>query len=120
MVSHLTPITIISCSFLRVLNRSLPMFMTTAWMYSVAMIIKCVVYEKEARLKETMRIMGLGSGTLWVSWFISSYVPFLISAGMLVTLLKVCGWVCVIQQALMLTNMFFSPFFCCHNDIVLI
>ncbi|XP_042560069.1 phospholipid-transporting ATPase ABCA1 isoform X2 [Clupea harengus] len=74
--------------FLRVLNRSLPMFMTTAWMYSVAMIIKCVVYEKEARLKETMRIMGLGSGTLWVSWFISSYVPFLISAGMLVTLLK--------------------------------
>ncbi|XP_041914079.1 phospholipid-transporting ATPase ABCA1 isoform X1 [Alosa sapidissima] len=74
--------------FLRVLNRSLPMFMTTAWMYSVAMIIKCVVYEKEARLKETMRIMGLGSGTLWVSWFISSYVPFLISAGLLVSLLQ--------------------------------
>ncbi|KAL2090306.1 hypothetical protein ACEWY4_014994 [Coilia grayii] len=75
--------------FLRVLNRSLPMFMTTAWIYSVAMIIKCVVYEKEARLKETMRIMGLGTGMLWLSWFISSYVPFLISAAMLVSLLKV-------------------------------
>ncbi|XP_063057110.1 phospholipid-transporting ATPase ABCA1 [Engraulis encrasicolus] len=74
--------------FLRVLNRSLPMFMTTAWIYSVAMIIKCVVYEKEARLKETMRIMGLGSGMLWISWFISSYVPFLISAALLVTFLK--------------------------------
>uniref|UniRef100_A0A4W5PTA2 P-type phospholipid transporter n=1 Tax=Hucho hucho TaxID=62062 RepID=A0A4W5PTA2_9TELE len=57
--------------FLRVLNRSLPLFMTLAWIYSVAMIIKGVVYEKEARLKETMRIMGLGTGQLWVSWFIS-------------------------------------------------
>nr|XP_043900156.1 phospholipid-transporting ATPase ABCA1 isoform X1 [Solea senegalensis] len=74
--------------FLRVLNRSLPLFMTLAWIYSVAMIIKSVVYEKEARLKETMRIMGLGTGTLWLSWFISSMVPFLVSAGLLVTLLK--------------------------------
>lgn len=53
------------------------------------MIIKCVVYEKEARLKETMRIMGLGSGTLWLSWFISSYLQFLISSVLLVTVLKV-------------------------------
>ncbi|KAM3619144.1 uncharacterized protein V6R79_003683 [Siganus canaliculatus] len=74
--------------FLRVLNRSLPLFMTLAWIYSVAMIIKGVVYEKEARLKETMRIMGLGTGTLWLSWFISSLVPFLISAGLLIALLK--------------------------------
>ncbi|CAL8309859.1 unnamed protein product [Lota lota] len=74
--------------FLRVLNRSLPLFMTLAWIYSVAMIIKGVVYEKEARLKETMRIMGLGTGTLWVSWFISSVVPFLVSALMLIALLK--------------------------------
>ncbi|XP_060734079.1 phospholipid-transporting ATPase ABCA1 isoform X2 [Tachysurus vachellii] len=74
--------------FLRVLNRSLPLFMTLAWIYSVAMIIKGVVYEKEARLKETMKIMGLGSGTLWLSWFISSYLPFLFSSGLLITALK--------------------------------
>uniref|UniRef100_A0AAV2KS39 ABC transporter domain-containing protein n=1 Tax=Knipowitschia caucasica TaxID=637954 RepID=A0AAV2KS39_KNICA len=74
--------------FLRVLNRSLPLFMTLAWIYSVAMIIKGVVYEKEARLKETMRIMGLSSGTLWLSWFISSLVPFLVSAALLIALLK--------------------------------
>uniref|UniRef100_A0A3B1K8P2 P-type phospholipid transporter n=1 Tax=Astyanax mexicanus TaxID=7994 RepID=A0A3B1K8P2_ASTMX len=76
-------------SFLRVLNRSLPLFLTLAWTYSVAMIIKCVVYEKEARLKETMRIMGLSSGTLWLSWFVSSYLIFLISSLLLVTVLKV-------------------------------
>ncbi|KAF7656308.1 hypothetical protein LDENG_00043690 [Lucifuga dentata] len=74
--------------FLRVLNRSLPLFMTLAWIYSVAMIIKGIVYEKEARLKETMRIMGLGTGTLWLSWFISSVVPFLFSAALLIALLK--------------------------------
>uniref|UniRef100_A0A3B4YY19 P-type phospholipid transporter n=1 Tax=Seriola lalandi dorsalis TaxID=1841481 RepID=A0A3B4YY19_SERLL len=74
--------------FLRVLNRSLPLFMTLAWIYSVAMIVKGMVYEKEARLKETMRIMGLGTGTLWLSWFISSVVPFLVSAALLIALLK--------------------------------
>uniref|UniRef100_A0A8C8E1E1 P-type phospholipid transporter n=1 Tax=Oryzias sinensis TaxID=183150 RepID=A0A8C8E1E1_9TELE len=62
--------------FLRVLNRSLPLFMTLAWIYSVAMITKSIVYEKEARLKETMRIMGLSSGTLWFSWFISIFSFF--------------------------------------------
>lgn len=63
--------------------------MTLAWIYSVAMIIKGVVYEKEARLKETMRIMGLSSGMLWLSWFVSSYLPFLFSAGLLIAALKV-------------------------------
>uniref|UniRef100_A0A8C6UGY2 ATP-binding cassette, sub-family A (ABC1), member 1A n=1 Tax=Neogobius melanostomus TaxID=47308 RepID=A0A8C6UGY2_9GOBI len=69
--------------FLRVMSRSMPLFMTLAWMYSVAIIIKGVVYEKEARLKETMRIMGLNNGILWLSWFISSLIPLLISAGLL-------------------------------------
>ncbi|KAJ8271263.1 hypothetical protein COCON_G00101220, partial [Conger conger] len=74
--------------FLRVMSRSMPLFMTLAWMYSVAIIIKGVVYEKEARLKETMRIMGLNNGILWLSWFISSLIPLLISASLLVLLLK--------------------------------
>uniref|UniRef100_A0A672PF51 P-type phospholipid transporter n=1 Tax=Sinocyclocheilus grahami TaxID=75366 RepID=A0A672PF51_SINGR len=77
-----------SAHFLRIMSRSMPLFMTLAWMYSVAIIIKGVVYEKEARLKETMRIMGLDNGILWFSWFISSLIPLLISAGLLVLLLK--------------------------------
>jgi hypothetical protein len=55
----------------------------------VAVIIKGIVYEKEARLKETMRIMGLDNGILWFSWFISSLIPLLVSAGLLVVILKV-------------------------------
>lgn len=63
--------------------------MTLAWIYSVAMIIKGVVHEKEARLKETMKIMGLKSATLWLSWFLSSLIPFIVSAFLLVLILKV-------------------------------
>uniref|UniRef100_A0A8D1WD46 P-type phospholipid transporter n=1 Tax=Sus scrofa TaxID=9823 RepID=A0A8D1WD46_PIG len=74
--------------FLRVMSRSMPLFMTLAWIYSVAVIIKGIVYEKEARLKETMRIMGLDNGILWFSWFISSLIPLLVSAGLLVVILK--------------------------------
>ncbi|XP_061147735.1 phospholipid-transporting ATPase ABCA1b [Syngnathus typhle] len=74
--------------FLRVMSRSMPLFMTLAWMFSVSIILKSVVYEKEARLKETMRIMGLDNGILWFSWFISSLIPLLISAGLLVLMLK--------------------------------
>ncbi|KAM6107258.1 LOW QUALITY PROTEIN: phospholipid-transporting ATPase ABCA7 [Pterocles gutturalis] len=74
--------------FLRVLNRSLPLFMTLAWIYSVAMLIKGVVHEKETRLKETMKTMGLSSGILWLSWFLSSFIPFLLSSALLVLILK--------------------------------
>ncbi|XP_066061896.1 phospholipid-transporting ATPase ABCA7 isoform X2 [Chamaea fasciata] len=74
--------------FLRVLNRSLPLFMTLAWIYSVAMIIKRVVHEKETRLKETMKTMGLSNGILWLSWFLSSFIPFLLSCALLVLILK--------------------------------
>uniref|UniRef100_A0A670KEM8 ATP binding cassette subfamily A member 1 n=1 Tax=Podarcis muralis TaxID=64176 RepID=A0A670KEM8_PODMU len=75
--------------FLRVMSGSMPLFMTLAWIYSVAVIVKGIVYEKEARLKETMRIMGLNNGTLWLSWFISSLIPLLMSAGLLTLILKV-------------------------------
>lgn len=67
----------------------MPLFMTLAWIYSVAVIIKGIVYEKEARLKETMKIMGLNNSILWLSWFISSFIPILMSAGLLTFILKV-------------------------------
>lgn len=37
----------------------MPLFMTLAWIFSVAMIIKGVVYEKEQRLKEVMKVRDL-------------------------------------------------------------
>lgn len=79
------------CRFLRVLSRSLPLFLTLAWIYSVALTVKAVVREKETRLRETMRAMGLSRAVLWLGWFLSCLGPFLVSTALLVLVLKVRG-----------------------------
>ncbi|XP_031293899.2 phospholipid-transporting ATPase ABCA7 isoform X6 [Camelus dromedarius] len=75
-------------AFLRVLSRSLPLFLTLAWIYSVALTVKAVVREKETRLRHTMRAMGLSSAVLWLGWFLSCLGPFLLSTALLVAVLK--------------------------------
>ncbi|XP_056103062.1 phospholipid-transporting ATPase ABCA1 isoform X2 [Rhinichthys klamathensis goyatoka] len=74
--------------FLRSLTSSLPLYMTLAWIFSVALIVKGVVQEKEARLKETVMMMGLKSSTYWLSWAISSTLPLAVSAALLTVILK--------------------------------
>ncbi|XP_019742850.1 ATP-binding cassette sub-family A member 1-like [Hippocampus comes] len=66
----------------------LPVAMALAWIYPVMRTIRDVVFEKESRMKETMKLMGLSSGTLWLSWFITSLVPSLVSIVPLAALLK--------------------------------
>ncbi|KAJ8382923.1 hypothetical protein SKAU_G00037010 [Synaphobranchus kaupii] len=80
---------IIQRMFIRFLSRSLPLYMTLAWIYSVAMIVKGIVQEKEARLKETVRMMGLKHRTYWLSWLVSSLLPLSVSALLLTLILKV-------------------------------
>ncbi len=75
--------------FILAISRTFPLFMTLSWIYSSAMIIKSIVYEKEQRLKETMRVMGLSNGVHWCSWFIDSVVVMTFSSTMLTLLLKV-------------------------------
>lgn len=75
--------------FLRRLVRSFPLFITLAWIYSVAMIVKGIVAEKEARLKETLRIMGLRTATYWQSWAVSSVLLLAVSALFVTLTLKV-------------------------------
>ncbi|KAG1680699.1 ATP-binding cassette sub-family A member 1 [Nymphon striatum] len=59
--------------FIMAISVSFPMFMVLAWVYSSSMIIKSCVYEKEQRLKEVMKVMGLNNGVHWVGWFIESF-----------------------------------------------
>ena len=65
------------------------MFMVLAWIYSVAMIVKGIVHEKELRLKEVMKMMGLGNGVHWLAWFINAFVMMFITVILLVLVLKV-------------------------------
>ncbi|VDI42992.1 ATP-binding cassette, subfamily A (ABC1), member 1 [Mytilus galloprovincialis] len=54
----------------------------------LAMICKNIVYEKEMRLKEIMKIMGLGNGVHWLAWFIDAFIVMFISLILMVIILK--------------------------------
>uniref|UniRef100_A0A8D3CL79 P-type phospholipid transporter n=1 Tax=Scophthalmus maximus TaxID=52904 RepID=A0A8D3CL79_SCOMX len=73
--------------FMITLNRCFPMFMVLAWIYSVSMTVKSIVLEKELRLKETLKAMGVGSGAIWCTWFIDSFVMMAASTALLTTII---------------------------------
>uniref|UniRef100_A0A4W3GYM2 ATP-binding cassette sub-family A member 1-like n=1 Tax=Callorhinchus milii TaxID=7868 RepID=A0A4W3GYM2_CALMI len=66
----------------------LPMFLILAFIFSVAMIIKGIVYEKEKCLKVMLNTMGLRNGVLWFAWFMDNIVILTISSAFLSVLLK--------------------------------
>nr|CAB3219608.1 ATP-binding cassette sub-family A member 1-like [Phallusia mammillata] len=74
--------------FLEYLSSLLSLIMTLAWIYSVCIIIKNIVYEKEQRLKEVMKMMGLSNGVHWVAWFINSFLIMFVSIVLMVIILK--------------------------------
>lgn len=49
----------LSSRFVWYIGGSMPLLMTLAWVYSVAMTIKGIVYEKEKKLKEVMKVKNL-------------------------------------------------------------
>ncbi|XP_057694706.1 phospholipid-transporting ATPase ABCA1-like isoform X3 [Corythoichthys intestinalis] len=66
----------------------LPYSIVFLWMVNFAVTINDLVHEKEACLKETMKIMGLKTRTLWLSWFITSLVPYLLSTVIILIIFK--------------------------------
>lgn len=56
--------------FVLAVSRSFPMFMVLSWVYTCAMIIKGIVFEKEQRLKEVMRTMVIIKSALTPSKFL--------------------------------------------------
>ena len=71
----------------------LPLAMIFAWLFPVAMTIRGIVHEKELRLKEYMKMMGLGEGVLRGSWFITAATILSVSVIVTTFLLKVKWWV---------------------------
>uniref|UniRef100_A0A8D2J234 P-type phospholipid transporter n=1 Tax=Varanus komodoensis TaxID=61221 RepID=A0A8D2J234_VARKO len=65
--------------FMVTLNRSFPIFMVLAWIYSVSMIVKSIVLEKEMRLKEAMKNRGVTNGAIWFAWFLDSFIMMALS-----------------------------------------
>ena len=78
----------INDKFVNAISTSLPLFMVLAWIYTVSMMVKDIVYEKEKRLKEFMRVMGLSDLTHWMTWFITSFVVMFFVTILLAIVLK--------------------------------
>ncbi|XP_036935188.1 retinal-specific phospholipid-transporting ATPase ABCA4a isoform X3 [Acanthopagrus latus] len=73
--------------FMLTLNRCFPIFMVLAWVYSVSMIVKSIVLEKELRLKETLKAMGVTNGVIWSTWFIDSFLMMGTSTALLTAII---------------------------------
>lgn len=73
------------------LNRCFPIFMVLAWIYSVSMTVKSIVLEKELRLKETLKAMGVTNRVIWYTWFIDSFIMMTVSTALLTSIIMVRG-----------------------------
>uniref|UniRef100_A0A3Q1K4G3 ABC transporter domain-containing protein n=1 Tax=Anabas testudineus TaxID=64144 RepID=A0A3Q1K4G3_ANATE len=60
--------------FIESIGSVLPMFLVLAFMETVCMMIKSLVLEKELRLKEVMRAVGIQNGALWSARFTENIV----------------------------------------------
>jgi ATP-binding cassette subfamily A (ABC1) protein 3 len=54
----------------------LSLVLTMCQLFPVSLLTKAVVVEKEMRLKQTMRIMGLRDSVLYSSWWLSALAQF--------------------------------------------
>uniref|UniRef100_A0A8C4ISX3 ATP-binding cassette, sub-family A (ABC1), member 4b n=1 Tax=Dicentrarchus labrax TaxID=13489 RepID=A0A8C4ISX3_DICLA len=73
--------------FMITLNRCFPLFMVLAWIYSVSMTVKSIVLEKELRLKETLKAMGVDNGVIWYTCFIDSFIMMTASTALLTSII---------------------------------
>lgn len=86
---YLIPAFLFLSSFTLTLNRCFPVFMVLAWVYSVSMVVKSIVLEKELRLKETLKTMGVTNGVIWSTWFIDSFIMMGTSTALLTAIIMV-------------------------------
>ncbi|XP_037549875.1 phospholipid-transporting ATPase ABCA1-like [Nematolebias whitei] len=74
--------------FIQSIGTVLPMFLILAFMYSVCMSIKSLVLEKELRLKEVLRAVGVQSGALWAARFTENIVLLTVPCAIISVMVK--------------------------------
>ncbi|XP_068946900.1 phospholipid-transporting ATPase ABCA3-like [Petaurus breviceps papuanus] len=65
--------------FLSVVQFTMPLLLVLAFTFIVLNIIRSIVHEKEKKLKEYMRMMGLSNWLHWLAWFLLFFVFCLIT-----------------------------------------
>lgn len=78
-------------SFIQGISGMLPMMLVLAFMYTVCMSIKTLVLEKELRLKEVLRAVGIQNSALWAASFTENFVLLTIPCVFISVMVKVSG-----------------------------
>ena len=65
------------------------MFLVLAFMYTVCMTIKGLVLEKELRLKEVLRAVGVQNSALWFAWFAENCILLTVPCALISVMVKV-------------------------------
>ncbi|XP_074055133.1 ATP-binding cassette sub-family A member 13 [Macrotis lagotis] len=68
-----------------------PLIMMLTWMVSVASMVRKLVYEREIRLEEYMRMMGVHPTVNFLAWFLENIIMIIISSCALAIILKTSG-----------------------------
>ncbi|XP_050413869.2 phospholipid-transporting ATPase ABCA3 [Patella vulgata] len=69
-----------------VLQQQLPLLLLLSFILNVIMTAKSIIYEKERKLKESMKLMGLSNAAHWTAWFLTVFI-YLTVAMIIYTLL---------------------------------
>ncbi|KAI6203529.1 ATP-binding cassette sub-family A member 1 [Aphelenchoides besseyi] len=97
----------------------LSLFVMLSWMTPAALLVKNIVYEKEMRLKEMMRIMGLGDVIHWLAWAFQTIVFNVISILIISTLLKYGRILPHTDLSLLMVILFLFSFACAAQCVYL-
>ncbi|OCT63757.1 hypothetical protein XELAEV_18044853mg [Xenopus laevis] len=74
--------------FLTSISYTMPIALVNMWVLFIATFIKKIVHEKEIRLHEYMRMMGVNSSSHFCAWFIESAAFLLITLSIVIFFLK--------------------------------
>ena len=78
-------------NFIQNLANQILLFVVLGWIFPASMIVKSVTLEKEKKLREISRIMGISPGLHFLSWFIFWITLLLISVILFVILIRGSG-----------------------------
>ncbi|XP_063714501.1 ATP-binding cassette sub-family A member 2-like isoform X3 [Symsagittifera roscoffensis] len=94
--------------FAEVIEHGMPLFMLLSWIYFSSVLVNAVAKEKETRLKESMRMMGLTRTVHWAAWFFTAFLHMQVTLLLLVLLIHFGNL--LPQSNPLVLHMFFSIF----------
>lgn len=75
--------------FIVTLENLMPLLLFLAFIYGAGSITRELTFEKECRLKESMKMMGLANWMHWLAWFVKYFIYLLIPTILIIVIVQV-------------------------------